>query len=262
MRTCRRTIASSFASASTSATSSSTATIFSATASTLRRGSKASPSPAASAICRSCPRSGRATSSICAFEDLGEQAAQEHRAAGAGLPDCGSTRHRAAACGRIGQRPPLALPDKPSIAVLPFTNMSGDPSRNISPTAWSRTSSRLSQFQALFVIARNSSFTYKGQAVDVKQVGRELGVRYVLEGSVRKAGKPGAHHRTAHRRRYWRASLGGPVRRGSEDIFDLQDQVTENWSARSRRRWSKPRSSAPAQADRASTPTTLLARFS
>ena len=64
----------------------------------------------------------------------------------------------------------------------------------------------------LFVIARNSSFTYKGRAVDVKQVGRELGVRYVLEGSVRKAGKPGAHHRSAHRCHDRHAPLGGSVR--------------------------------------------------
>ena len=71
----------------------------------------------------------------------------------------------------------------------------------------------LSRIQWLFVIARNSSFTYKGRAVDVKQVGRELGVRYVLEGSVRKAAQPGAHHRPADRRRDRRASVGRPLRR-------------------------------------------------
>src|SRR4029453_11612071 len=83
---------------------------------------------------------------------------------------------------------PLALPDKPSIAILPFTNMSGDPEQDYFADGMvDDIITALSHFKALFVIARNSSFTYKGRAVDVKQVGRELGVRYVLEGSVRKA---------------------------------------------------------------------------
>jgi TolB-like protein/class 3 adenylate cyclase len=83
---------------------------------------------------------------------------------------------------------PLALPDKPSIAVLPFQNMSGDPEQDYFTDGIAEDIiTALSRFKALFVIARNSSFTYKGRAVDVKQVGRELGVRYVLEGSVRKA---------------------------------------------------------------------------
>src|SRR6476661_2272619 len=82
----------------------------------------------------------------------------------------------------------LPLPDKPSIAVLPFTNMSGDPEQEYFADGMvDDVITALSHFKALFVIARNSSFTYKGRAVDVKQVGRELGVRYVLEGSVRKA---------------------------------------------------------------------------
>jgi class 3 adenylate cyclase len=86
------------------------------------------------------------------------------------------------------QRPTLALPDKPSIAVLPFTNMSGDPEQDYFADGMvEEIITALSHFRQLFVIARNSSFTYKGRAVDVKQVGRELGVRYVLEGSVRKA---------------------------------------------------------------------------
>jgi adenylate cyclase len=81
-----------------------------------------------------------------------------------------------------------ALPDKPSIAVLPFQNMSGDPGQEyFADGIVEEIITALSRFKALFVIARNSSFTYKGRAVDVKQVGRELGVRYVLEGSVRKA---------------------------------------------------------------------------
>src|SRR5471030_493457 len=84
---------------------------------------------------------------------------------------------------------PLALPDKPSIAVLPFQNMSGDPEQEYFTDGMVEDIiSALSRNRGLFVIARNSSFTYKGRAVDVRQVGRELGVRYVLEGSVRKAG--------------------------------------------------------------------------
>ena len=83
----------------------------------------------------------------------------------------------------------LTLPDRPSIAVLPFANMSGDPEQEYFADGMVEDIiTALSRVRWLFVIARNSSFTYKGQAVDVKQVGRELGVRYVLEGSVRKAG--------------------------------------------------------------------------
>jgi adenylate cyclase len=83
---------------------------------------------------------------------------------------------------------PLPLPDKPSIAVLPFQNMSGDPEQDYFADGMvEEIITALSRIRWLFVIARNSSFTYKGQPVDVKQVGRELSVRYVLEGSVRKA---------------------------------------------------------------------------
>src|SRR5262249_22496076 len=82
----------------------------------------------------------------------------------------------------------LPLPDKPSIAVLPFQCMSGDPEQEYFADGMvEEIITALSRFKSLFVIARNSSFTYKGKAVDIKQVGRELGVRYVLEGSVRKA---------------------------------------------------------------------------
>jgi adenylate cyclase len=96
----------------------------------------------------------------------------------------------AAAASSSGSQPkPLTLPDKPSIAVLPFTNMSGDPEQDyFADGVVEDIITALSRFPNLFVIARNSSFTYKSRAVDVKQVGRELGVRYVLEGSVRKAG--------------------------------------------------------------------------
>ena len=87
------------------------------------------------------------------------------------------------------RRKPLPLPDKPSIAVLPFTNMSGDPEQDyFADGLVEDITTALSRVRSFFVIARNSSFTYKGRAVDVRQVSRELGVRYVLEGSIRKAG--------------------------------------------------------------------------
>jgi len=124
-------------------------------------------------------------------------------------------------------RPSLPLPDKPSIAVLPFENMSGDPEQDyFADGIVEEIITALCRFRELFVIARNSSFTYKGRVVDVKQVGRELGVRYVLEGSLRKAGtrvritgqlidaSTGAH--------LWADRFEGTL----EDIFDLQDQVT------------------------------------
>src|SRR6476660_8714936 len=86
------------------------------------------------------------------------------------------------------ERPP-SLPDKPSIAVLPFQNMSGDPAQEYFADGMvEEIITALSRFNGRFVIARNSSFTYRGRAVEIKQVGRELGVRYVLEGSVRKTG--------------------------------------------------------------------------
>ena len=123
--------------------------------------------------------------------------------------------------------PSLPLPEKPSIAVLPFQNLSGDSEQEYFADGMVEDIvMALSRFRWLFVIARNSSFTYKGRAVEVKQVGRELGVRYVLEGSVRKAGKririagqlidasTGAH--------LWADRFDGQL----EDIFDLQDQVT------------------------------------
>jgi class 3 adenylate cyclase len=89
--------------------------------------------------------------------------------------------------GATETKPALTLPDKPSIAVLPFQNMSGDPEQEYFADGMVEDIiTALSRFKSLFVIARNSSFTYKGKAVDIKQVGRELGVRYVLEGSVRK----------------------------------------------------------------------------
>jgi adenylate cyclase len=126
-----------------------------------------------------------------------------------------------------GSNPPL--PDKPSIAVLPFANMSGDPEQEYFADGMvEEIITALSRIRWLFVIARNSSFTYKGQAVDVKQVGRELGVRYVLEGSVRKAA---GHVRitaqlidagtNAH---LWADRFDGSL----EDVFDLQDRVASS----------------------------------
>src|SRR5258705_12201986 len=123
----------------------------------------------------------------------------------------------------------LALPNKPSIAVLPFTNLSSDPEQEYFADGMVEDIiTALSHFKALFVIARNSSFTYEGRALDVKQVGRELGVRYVLEGSVRKAANrvriTGQLIDTATGAHLWEDRFDG----GLGDIFDLQDQVTES----------------------------------
>ncbi|HWZ69629.1 MAG TPA: tetratricopeptide repeat protein [Stellaceae bacterium] len=123
----------------------------------------------------------------------------------------------------------LPLPDKPSIAVLPFANMSGDPEQEYFADGMvEEIITALSRIRWLFVIARNSTFTYKGQAVDVKQVGRELGVRYVLEGSVRKAG--GRVRITAQLidattgTHLWADRFDGSL----EDVFDLQDKVASS----------------------------------
>ena len=118
------------------------------------------------------------------FADLGEQSLKN-----IARPLCvyrvGST---SAARQPISPATALPLPDKPSIAVLPFANMSGDPEQEYFADGMvEEITTVLSRIRWLFVIARNSSFTYKGRAVDVRQVARELGVRYVLEGSVRKA---------------------------------------------------------------------------
>src|SRR6059058_1437201 len=120
----------------------------------------------------------------------------------------------------------LPLPDKPSIAVLPFQNMSGDPGQEYFVDGMvEEIITALSRIRWLFVIARNSSFSYKGQSPDIKRVGRELGVRYVLEGSVRKAGQrvritaqlieaeTGAH--------LWADRFDGLI----EDVFELQDKI-------------------------------------
>jgi TolB-like protein len=124
--------------------------------------------------------------------------------------------------------PPLTLPSKPSIAVLPFANMSPDPEQEFFADGVTEDIiTALSNVQSFFVIARNSSFTFKGQAVDVKDVGRDLGVRYVVEGSVRRAGD-----RVRITAQLFDATTGNNVwadrfDRALEDIFDLQDEVTE-----------------------------------
>jgi adenylate cyclase len=127
------------------------------------------------------------------------------------------------------QRTALPLPNKPSIAVLPFQNMSGDPEQEYFADGMvEELTAALSRVRSFFVISRNSAFAYKGRAVDVKQISRELGVRYVLEGSVRKAGgrvritaqlidaTTGSH--------IWSDRYDG----GIEDIFDLQDSISES----------------------------------
>ena len=158
------------------------------------------------------------------FEDIGQQQlkniARPVRAYRVATSARGAiTRHDA--------DPPL--PDKPSIAVLPFQNISGDPEQEYFADGMvEEIITALSRIRWLFVIARNSSFTYKGRAIDVKQVGRELGVRYVLEGSVRRAGgrvritaqlidaASGAH--------LWADRFDGSL----EDVFELQDRVAVN----------------------------------
>ncbi len=163
------------------------------------------------------------------FEDLGEQQvkniARPVRVYRVGprpsRPPAGETP-----AVQLGAQPVLALPDKPSIAVLPFANMSGDPEQEYFVDGMvEEIIAALSRIRWLFVIARNSTFTYKGRPVDVKEVGRKLGVRYVLEGSVRKAGGrvriagqlidalTGTH--------LWTDRFDGSL----EDIFELQDRV-------------------------------------
>jgi TolB-like protein/tetratricopeptide (TPR) repeat protein len=158
------------------------------------------------------------------FEDLGEQQVKN------------ITRpvrvYQVRDAGIAAKSPPtqtMPLPDKPSIAVLPFVNMSGDPEQEYFADGMvEEMITALSRIRWLFVIARNSSFTYKGQAIDVKQIGRELGVRYVLEGSVRKAG--GRVRITAqlidatNGTHLWADRFDGSL----EDVFDLQDKVATN----------------------------------
>src|SRR4030095_9809311 len=158
-----------------------------------------------------------------AFVDLGEQQLKNiaepvrvYRVSGEEL-----------AAARATAKPALALPEKPSIAVLPFTNLSGDPEQEYFADGMVEDIiTALCRFRSLFVIARDSSFTYKGRAVDVKQVGRELGVRYLLEGSVRKSANririAGQIIDAAAGTHLWAERFEGAI----EDVFELQDQVT------------------------------------
>jgi adenylate cyclase len=171
------------------------------------------------------------------FEDLGEQQVKNiarpvrvYRVRPEGPlpsppPPAGEGSAHSARVG-AADPPALPLPDKPSIAVLPFANMSGDPQQEYFADGMvEEIITALSRIRWLFVIARNSSFTYKGQAIDVKQVGRELGVRYVLEGSVRKAGGrvriTAQLIDTATGTHIWADRFDGSL----EDVFDLQDKV-------------------------------------
>jgi adenylate cyclase len=156
------------------------------------------------------------------FADLGEQSLKNiarplrvYRASAGSAPQTPSA-----------PAPPLSLPDKPSIAVLPFANMSGDPEQEYFADGMvEEIITTLSRIRWLFVIARNSSFTYKGQTIDVKRVGRELGVRYVLEGSVRKGSNQVRitaqlidAQSSAH---LWADHFDGSL----EDVFELQDKI-------------------------------------
>ncbi len=171
--------------------------------------------------------SGRVLEDIEGKLDISFEDAGEHRLKNIARP---VRVYRARLRGELtARRALLPLPDKPSIAVLSFQNLSGDPEQEYFADGMvEEIITALSRFRDLFVIARNSSFTYKGRPVDVKQVGQELGVRYVLEGSVRRAGdrvriagqlvdaSTGAH--------LWADRFDGRL----EDIFELQDQVTSN----------------------------------
>jgi TolB-like protein/class 3 adenylate cyclase/tetratricopeptide (TPR) repeat protein len=162
-----------------------------------------------------------------AFEDLGERTLKNIAR---------SVRLYAAHVGQVANPAsiaptadgkPLPLPDKPSIAVLPFQNMSGDPEQEyFADGIVEEIITALARFKSLFVIARNSSFIYKGKAVDIKRVGHELGVRYVLEGSVRKAGArvriTGQLIEAATGTHLWADRFEGAL----DDIFELQDRIT------------------------------------
>ena len=163
-----------------------------------------------------------------AFDDRGEQQVK-NIARPVRVFDVNMTGETMTLTPEISARSPLPLPGKPSIAVLPFQNMSGDPEQEYFADGMvEEIITALSRIRWLFVIARNSSFTYKAKSADVKQVGRQLGVRYILEGSVRKGGnrvritaqlieaETGAH--------LWADRFDGSL----EDVFDLQDKVAAN----------------------------------
>mgnify|MGYP001609200174 CR=1 FL=1 len=170
------------------------------------------------------------------FEDQGEQTVKNipdpvraYRVRGAGTVSMESASAAAAKPLPVAGEIDLSLPDRPSIAVLPFTNMSGEAEQEyFTDGVTEDIITELSRFRSLFVIARNTTFTYKGKPIDIQQVGRELGVRYVLEGSIRKAGNrvrvtgqlidalTGTH--------LWAEKYD----RVLEDIFAVQEELTQN----------------------------------
>ena len=160
------------------------------------------------------------------FDDLGEQALKNiARPIRAYRVRLAATESKPTAS-PTENAPVLALPDKPSIAVLPFQNMSGDPEQEYFADGMvEEIITALSRIRWLFVIARNSTFTYKGQSVDVKQIGHELGVRYVLEGSVRKGGNrvriTGQLIDAMNGTHLWADRFDGLI----EDVFELQDKI-------------------------------------
>jgi len=164
------------------------------------------------------------------FDDLGEQQVKNiARPVRAFAVRFGPQASRLHAGETPAVQAPLALPDKPSLAVLPFQNMSGDPEQEYFADGMvEEITTAIARLPWLFVIARNSAFTYKGKAVDVKQVARELGVRYVLEGSVRKGGNrvriTGQLIDAATGNHIWADRFDGAL----DDIFDLQDQVASS----------------------------------
>ena len=143
-------------------------------------------------------------------------------------PQAGEGAALGARVGAAAAPAPLPLPDKPSVAVLPFTNMSADPEQEFFADGIAEdVITALSHYPSLFVIARNSSFTYKGRAVDMKEIRRELGVRYVLEGGLRKSG-----NRIRVTAQLVEAETGNHIwaeryDRDVADIFTVQDEITE-----------------------------------
>jgi adenylate cyclase len=167
----------------------------------------------------------------CRFDDIGEQnlknIAEPMRAWRISKPDGDVSPVRAGASPTVRAQP-LALPDKPSIVVLPFDNMSAEPGQDyLADGIVEAITAALSRIRSFFVIARNSAFTYKGRATNVRDIGKELGVAYLLEGSVQKAGnrlriivqlietEGGAH--------VWSSRFDGSV----DEFFDLEDRITE-----------------------------------
>src|SRR3984893_3190185 len=157
-----------------------------------------------------------------AFDDLGEQQVKN-------IARPVRTYRVALGASSRAALPPLSLPDKPSLAVLPFQNMTGDAEQEYFVDGMvEEITTAIARLPWLFVIARNSAFTYKGKAIDVKQVAQELGVRYVLEGSVRKAGNrvriTGQLIDTTVGAHIWAERFDGAL----DDIFELQDQVASS----------------------------------